>query len=154
MIKRTLEREIAKAIVEHPRNRGVFDARPSLVFTPRTVSIGTDDALMSALLALRTQREVSRDTILEHLGLDEATEAQRMELEEELYDDIFKTMIPFSAPGAGGAAPTPTPNGTPESPKVSGDRGGRPKGGGTSPASPAATAKPKTRTGNPSTKES
>lgn len=161
MIKRTLERELAKAIVEHPKNAGVFGGKPSLVFTPRTVSIGTDDSVMSALLALRTQREISRDTILEHLGLDEATEAQRMELEDELYDDIFMTQIPFAAPGAGGApAAAPagapagkpaTPNGTPEDPKVSGTRGGRPRGGGTSPQSPAATAKPKTKTGNPST---
>ncbi len=159
MIKRTLERELARAIVEHPKNAGVFTSKPSLVFTPRNVSIGTDDGLMSALLALRTQREISRDTILEHLGLDEATEAQRMTVEEELYDDIFRTVVPFAAPGAGGAPdagakPAATPNGTPESPKVSGDRGGRPAGGGNSPQSPAATAKPKTRTGNPSTKES
>jgi hypothetical protein len=195
MIARTLEQEIARAVVNHPKNAGVFapGGRPSLVFTPRTVSVGTDDATMQALLALRTQREVSRDTILEHLGLDEATEAQRMELEDELYDDIFKTQIPFASPGMGGvanggagqgqtpngrndspgapgasatvkpaakkaapAAPakkTATPNGTPEAPKVSGGRGGRPVGGGSSAKSPAATARPKTSNGNPSTKE-
>jgi hypothetical protein len=170
MIKRTLEKEIARAIVEHPRNEGKFKTKPSLVFTPRTVAIGTDQAVLSALLALRTQREMSRDTILEYLGLDEATEAQRLELEEQIYDDIFKTAVPYSSPetqpntGVGGApkaapeeeeppaAPARrTPNGTAESPSVSGRRGGRPAGGGNSSRSPASTAAPKTRNGNKST---
>lgn len=172
MIKRTLEKELARAIVDHPRNEGKFKTKPSLVFTPRTVSIGTDQNVLAAMLALRTQREMSRDTILEHLGLDEATEAQRMELEDKIYDDIFKTAVPYSSPatqpnsGVGGAptgqqqepdaeepaAPARhTPNGTLEAPSVSGRRGGRPTGGGTSSRSPASTAKPRTPNGNKST---
>lgn len=155
MIKRTLEAEIGRAIVDHPRNAGKFTTRPSLVFTPRTVAIGTNQPVLTALMALRTQRELSRDTILEYLGFDQATEAQRMELEEKIYDDIFQTQVPFAAPGAGGAPRAPgakTPNGTPEAPSNSGARGGRPAGGGTSKNSPAKTAKPKTANGNPSTK--
>lgn len=165
MIKRTIEAEIAKAVVNHPKNAGLFASRPSLVFTPRNVSIGVDAASLSALLALRTQREISRDTILEYLGLDEATEAQRLEYEDEFYDDIFRTVIPFAAPGAGGQAQpqdgqpaagqgeTSTPNGTSEAPGVSGRRGGRPQGGGSSTQSPQSQARPKTSKGNPSTKE-
>lgn len=162
MIKRTLEAEIARAVVNHPKNAGVFTSRPSLVFTPRNVSIGVDANELAALLALRTQREISRDTILEYLGLDEATEAQRVEYEDEFYDDIFQTVVPFAAPAAGGApkgsepegdTSSGTPNGTPEAPAVSGRRGGRPKGGGNSTQSPQSTAKPKTGNGNPSTKE-
>jgi hypothetical protein len=185
MIKRTLEQEIGRAIVEHPKNKDVFEGRPSLVFTPRTVAIGTNQAVLTALLALRTQREISRDTILEYMGLDQATEAQRLEVEDAFYDDIFKTQIPFSAAGPNAPAPTgptgpsgapaakkaapaasgasgasgaakksaATPNGTAESPKVSGARGGRPTGGGNSAASPAKTAAPKTGNGNPSTKK-
>jgi hypothetical protein len=172
MIKRTLERQLARAIVDHPKNDGVFEEKPSLVFTPRNVAVGTNQATMQAMLALRTQREISRDTILEYLGLDEATEAQRMELEDKLYDEIFKTQIPFAAPGAGGAPQAPggpatgdpnaqapaakkapakkaaTPNGTPEAPGVSGSRGGRPVGGGTSRQSPQAQSRPRTPNGN------
>jgi hypothetical protein len=167
MIKRTLEAQLAKAVVTHPKNAGIFDSRPSLVFTPRNVQIGTDANMLSAMLTLRTQREVSRDTILEYLGLDEATEAQRLEYEEQVYDDIFRTQIPFASPGAGGSPQgneddqggkqkddPPTPNGTPEAPGNSGRRGGgRPVGGGEPKQSPGATAKPKSRNGNPSTKE-
>lgn len=152
MLRRTIEREIAKAVVNHPRNADIFHATPSLVYTPRNVSIDTDQAYSSALLALRTQREISRETILEYLGLDQSTEAQRMELEGEIYDDIFKTQVPFSAapadPNATGG--TPTPNGTPEDPKVSGARGGRPRGGGSAPQSPQGQTKPKNRNGNAS----
>lgn len=159
MIKRTLEREIARAVVDHPRNKDIFEERPSLVFTPRNVTVGTNQAILTAMLALRTQREISRDTILEYMGLDEATEAQRMELEDKLYDDIFKTVVPFAAPGAGGAPagtgkkPADTPNGTPEAPSVSGARGGRPTGGGKPTQSPQAQTKPKAATGNPTTKK-
>ena len=73
-----------------------------------------------------------------------------------IYDDIFRTQIPFAAQGVNTPAADPagapaTPNGTPEDPAVSGARGGRPIGGGQSTKSPAATAKPKTKNGNPST---
>jgi hypothetical protein len=193
MLKRTLEYEVARAVVQHPKNKDVFESTPSLVYTPRSVQLALDATYVQALQALRTQREISRETILEFFGLDQSTEAQRMELEAEFFDDIFKTEIPFNGqPGAGGAAaPAPggggdggddsqvvkvdpdgtlkvapakkalpakatpkkaTPNGTPEAPSVSGARGGRPVGGGTSKKSPAAIAKPKTASGNPSTK--
>ena len=103
MLKRTLEIEIGRAIVNHPKNKGLFDTEPSLVFTPRNVALALDAAYIQGLQALRTQREISRETILEYFGLDEATEAQRMEMEAEFYDDIFKTEIPFSggSPAAG-----------------------------------------------------
>lgn len=174
MIKRTIEKEIARAVVEHPKNVGLFDDTPSLVYIPRNVSLDVSDAMISGLMALRTQREVSRETILEYFGLDQSTEAQRMEIEDEFFDDIFLTQIPFAAPGAGGApagspgavakpaaapaaktapakkaAPAKaTPNATPEAPAVSGRRGGRPTGGGKTAMSPAKTAKPKTPSGN------
>lgn len=193
MLKRTLELEVARAIVKHPRNRGLFNSEPNLVYTPRNVGLATDPGYVQALLALRTQREISRETILEYFGLDESVEAMRMEMEAEMYDDIFKTEIPYAAGAPSdavdpaldkGASPpviTPPvtkdgpnrnagtgsmpasgqpstglqkkgPNGTAESPKVSGARGGRPVGGGKSTASPASIAKPRTRTGAPSTK--
>lgn len=96
MIARSLEREIGLAIVNHPKNKGIFDSRASMVFTPRHVAVDINASYMQQLIALRTQREVSRETILEYMGLDQATEAQRMEIEDEIYDEIFKTEIPYS----------------------------------------------------------
>ena len=109
MLKRSLEMQLARAVVEHPKNAGVFTSEPNLVYTPRNVALSLDAAYLQGLLALRTQREISsRETILEFMGLDEATEAQRMEMEEEVYDDIFQTQIPFAAQGVnGGGAQDP-----------------------------------------------
>jgi hypothetical protein len=166
MLKRTLEIELARAVVNHPKNRSLFDTEPNLVFTPRQIALSMDPSYVSGLLALRTQREISRDTILEFFGLDEGTEAQRMEMEAEMFDDIFRTFQPYAGqPTPPGASPsesvppaTPpvsekpeTPNNTPEAPGVSGRRGGRPVGGGQSPQSPQAIAKPRTPRGNPKT---
>lgn len=198
MLKRTIELEIGRAIVEHPRNAGVFDTEPNLVYAPRNIALSMDQAYVTGLLALRTQREISRETILEFFGLDEATEAQRMEMEDEFYDDIFKTEIPYSkgtpnqdldtnldtkdksasgalaitaapdgtlkaapakapakkaaatkAPAKAAPAKAPakkavaTPNATPESPKVSGARGGRPAAGSPPKKSPGVPRTPK-----------
>ncbi|MDQ3432335.1 MAG: hypothetical protein M3467_08970 [Actinomycetota bacterium] len=147
MLKRTLESEIARRVLAHPRNADRFAAEPNLVYTPRNIALDIDAALIQAIMSLRTQREVSRETILEYFGLDQSAEAQRMENEEEFFDDIFRTQIPFASPGQGGA---PTPNDTPEAPGVSGSRGGRPVGGGRTAESPAKQAAPKTARGNPS----
>lgn len=139
MIRRDLEKHIARAVVKHPNNHGVFEDEPNLVYVPRTIALDVDQAMVQALMNLRTMREVSRETILEHFGLDQETEALRVELEAERYDDIFKTVVPFS--GGGNSFVN---GGT-------GAQGGRPVGGGDSPQNPA---KPKDQTegGNPSTK--
>lgn len=151
MIKRTLEKELGRSIVKHPKNAGVFNTEPNLVFTPRTVSLDTNQAYSSLLAALRTQHEISRETILEYMGLDQATEAQRLEVEEEFYDDIFKTVVPFSSPAQGGApaeAPKEGVNGGAEPPAVSGARGGRPPGGGSPTKSPTKAVAKKSASGN------
>jgi hypothetical protein len=146
MIRRAIEEYICRAVVEHPRNKKpdgsqMVAEEPNLVFLPRHVTLGFDAALLQALLSLRTQREISRETILEQFGLDQATEAMRMEFEEEVYDEIFKTQIPFAAAGVG------NPNGGPPSPQASGAQGGRPQGGG-QPSGDATKARPKTGNGN------
>ena len=88
--------------------------------------------------------EISRETILEQFGLDQSTEALRMEHEEEVYDDIFKTQIPFAAPGIG---QTTTDTGDP---KANGAQGGRPVGGGKPSGD---TTKPKAKTPTGATKK-
>ena len=148
MMKRAIEKHICKAIVEHPRNKKadlaqVFEEEPNLVFLPRHVTLGFDAALLQAMLSLRTQREISRETILEQFGLDQATEAMRMEHEEEIYDEIFKTQIPFAGPMGGG----PPGQGDTGDPTANGRQGGRPQGGG-QPSKDSTKARPKTADGN------
>jgi hypothetical protein len=151
MMKRAIEKHIARAICEHPRNKKpngekLIEEEPNLVFLPRNVSLGFDAALLQAMLSLRTQREISRETILEQFGLDQATEAMRMEHEEEVYDDVFKTQIPFAGNGLGQPGQGDTGD-----PTANGRQGGRPLGGG-QPTKDATKAKPKSANGNTSTK--
>jgi hypothetical protein len=120
------------------------------VFLPRHVTLGFDAALLQAMLSLRTQREISRETILEQFGLDQATEAMRMEHEEEFYDEIFKTQIPFAGPGGFGQPGQQPGQGDTGDPTANGRQGGRPLGGG-KPTEDKTKAKPKSANGNTST---
>lgn len=142
MIKRTLESGIAKAVCEHGKNKGVFEGEPNLVYTPRNISLGFDAAQVQAIINLRTQKEISRETILEYFGLDQATEAMRREIEEALYDPIFQTAVPFNGGQPGPGMP---PNAG--SPAANGAGGGRPPGGG-APTKDATKVRPKTPAGN------
>lgn len=149
MMKRTLEAKLVDAIIEHPKNKGKFDdpdSPPKIVFTPRNIALDVNAAIVQAVIGLRTQREVSRETVLEFFGLDQATEAKRMAWEGELYDPIFKSIMPFSGvqPGDG------DDGGDGNSPQSDGAKGGRPVGGGTETQNPG-RVRPKTSRGNPST---
>jgi hypothetical protein len=131
MLRRFLEREIAKAIVEHPRNAGVFKDQPNLAFVPSHVALDDDTGWAQSIISLRTMNELSRESVLEYFGFDQAVEAMRRDLEADSgLDDIFQTMVPFSANGGGGG--TGAASGAPPVAQgAAGARGGRPAGGGT-----------------------
>jgi hypothetical protein len=138
MFRRYIEENICRAVVEHPRNEGKFKDEPNLAFTPRIIQLDNDSEFYKSVLALRTQKEISRNSTLETFGLDQDVERMWREIEEEQgYDDVFKTAVPFNSPdneGAGGAGGAEGQDG--EAPQVSGARGGRPKGGGEPKQSP------------------
>lgn len=146
MMRRALELTIARAVTEHPLNDGLFPVEPNLAFTPKNVQLDEDAEITKSMMALRTQNEISRETVLEYFGIDQLTEAMRREFEDKSgLDDIFKTQVPFSTPNPGAGDPN-APAADPNAPAgaeasgepaiVSGARGGRPKGGGDSPKSP------------------
>jgi hypothetical protein len=167
MIRRFLEREIARAVVNHPQNRGKFTDEPNLTFVPNHVALDDDAGWAQAILNLRTTNDLSRESTLEYFGFDQAVEAMRRQLEEQSgMDDIFKTQVPFSAanPAGGGAAGGGTPGGAapagkpaagkqgpgnkaaPAAQAPAGAQGGRPVGGGTPPKN-ATKAPGTTKTG-------
>lgn len=148
MFKRAIESHVAKAIVEHPLNASYFDHEPNLAFTPRNVQLDNDSEITAAVVQLRTMNELSRESVLEYFGFDQAVEALRREFEADEYDDIFKTQVPFTASGQN---PNQDPQ-NPVPPQVTGAQGGRPKGGGDSPQSPQGQAGARTASGNKSTK--
>lgn len=142
MLKRWCEASIARMVVEHPANEGKFDEEPNLTFTPRNVQLDTDAEMARSIMALRTQKDLSRESALEYFGFDQAVEAMRREIEEERYDDIFQTVVPFTATDD---------DGTPTDSSVDGAKGGRPTGGGDSAQSPQGQSGARTSTGNKST---
>ena len=133
MLKRTIEKEVARAIVD--ANPGKFDDEPNLAFTPRQIQLDADQQIVQAILAMRTQKELSRETLLEFFGFDQQVEAQRRINEEESgMDEIFGTAIPFDSPanGMAGGAPVQNAGGVPPAAQgAAGAAGGKPTGGGT-----------------------
>lgn len=128
MLKRHVERTIYKQIME--RNPGVFDDDdpPSLAFTPAKISLGFDSALSQLMASLFNSEDLSRETMLEFVGLDQGTEALRKEIEDRIYDGVFGHVL---MPGA--VDPNdPNPQQV-QSPQAQGATGGRPPGGGTRP---------------------
>lgn len=105
MIRRFLEKEIAKAVVEHPKNVGVFSDEPNLTFVPGHVQLDEDTGFAQAIINLRTMNELSRESVLEYFGFDQTVEAMRRSIEEATgLDATFQSRVPFSSPeGAGGA---------------------------------------------------
>ncbi len=120
MLKRAMEANFARRIID--ANPDIeWEDEPNLAFTTRRVQLDADQEIAQMILALRQSKEISRESILEYVGLDEAVEANRRIVEAQLYDDIFETQVPFSAPG-GNAGGLP--------PGAFGATGGRPTGGG------------------------
>lgn len=140
--KRYLERLLARMVMSHPDNAGVFkdDKPPSLAHFPANIMLDSDAQLAQQIISARTMREISRETLLEYFGFDQAIEAMRMAFEEKHYDDIFKTVVPFSSTGG---APPAAQGGA-------GAGGGRPAGGGTPSKNPQKTQV--TDSGNTSSK--
>lgn len=137
MLKRFLEKTIARAVVEHPKNKDIFtEGPPSMTFFPANVMIDSDATLAQQIISMRTMNEISRETALEYFGFDQAAEAMRRSLEEKKYDDIFQTAVPFSAPGQGGQGGQGKP---PAAQGPAGAQGGRPTGGGKTSANPTKT---------------
>jgi hypothetical protein len=121
----------AHLIARAMRLNDAFTDEPSIKFTPRRIQLDFDQALAQLLLDIYDRGDASRGTILDLVGLDQAEEAEKKKLEEEEYDDIFKTQVPFT----GGPA-VPGDAGAPVDPRAAGRRqGGNRNGGGADPGS-------------------
>jgi hypothetical protein len=148
MIRRFLEKQIGKAVVEHPKNAGIFtEGAPALAFTPPNIQLDADAGTVQVLLQARTTGDLSRESFLEYFGFDQEVEAMRVALEATRYDNIFKTRVPFDSPSnndarSGGASEPATGTGVaPSAQAPAGARGGRPAGGGKSKQSPSGATK-------------
>lgn len=132
-------RHMLRRFIEQTIIKPTFDANsdltemPKLRFAPKRISLALDPSTQDALLELRDRREISRSTMLGEMELSQEDEARKLEMEAELYDDIFKTSVPFNSPANAPGNPI-DPDTDPRSAgrNKGGSRngGGRPEGSG------------------------
>lgn len=131
MMRRSIEKHILRPIWESNEQ---LTTEPKLTFRPKRVALDFDQNLAKLIFDLRTQRELSRQTMLEELDFSEATEARRMEFEAENYDKIFNTVSPWGQQPQNGQPGAAMPNGGPKAQGQTGRvKGGNRNGGGTNP---------------------
>lgn len=126
-LSRAIEKNIVdKVMAVNPD----LDARPSHAFAPKHLALDWDAGFVQILLALRDRGDISRETILDEVDFSQDIEAKRREFEEEFYDDIFQTAVPFdspqnnSQPGAAKPAVKPASTAQPKSGAAQGRQGG------------------------------
>lgn len=136
---RAIQDNIFQAIRDN--NPGIMTARAELKVLPRTVALAFDSAWASFMIDLRAANEISRETILDVVDLNQGDEASERIREAGLgFDDVFRTMNPFGPqPDQGGGdqpagGPLRTQTTTkPEQRQAGRQRGGRRNGGGRAP---------------------
>jgi hypothetical protein len=100
MIVRSIEKAVFKRIME--RNDGVrdFDEFPSLVFSPKKITLDLQADILNQVLKLRDRGDISRETTLEELDFDQDVEVLRRARERVDYDRVFESQTPHSSPQA------------------------------------------------------
>lgn len=99
MIRNTLMREIFQKCYE--KNEDVFTSEPKITFSPKRIALDFDATIATFMQDLRDRGDVSRETILSEMDINQEDEARKREREKELgYDKLFKPTN--TLPGAEG----------------------------------------------------
>lgn len=100
--------------------------KPQLNLHPKRISLDFDNNIATFMQDLRDRGDISRETLLSEVDIDQADEALKREREKDNgWDDIFtQTNVPFN-----GTASTPGES-PPVNPKTAGRRGGGNSNGG------------------------
>lgn len=128
MLSRQIEKYILKPTYDANEE---FSDEPKMMFSPKQIALTFDAALASFMFDLRDRGDISRETILAQIDIDQDDEARKRKREAEAMDDIFQTAVPFNSPlnnpvnpGGGGVA----------DPRAAGrTQGGNRNGGGSAP---------------------
>lgn len=127
-----------------------FTNEASMRFHPARIDLTFDPAMATMLVDMRDRGDISRETYVGEVDVDQADEALLRTREKERFDDIFTpTAVPYSAP-----PPEMGPGGQPVNadPRTAGrNKGGNRNGGGAAPGSGQGQAP---RSGKPKDKPS
>lgn len=106
-----------------------LEKEPSMAFYPRRIALEFDPNQAQFMQDLRDRGDLSRDTMLAELDIDQNVEAIKRERESNFYDDVFKPVtVPYSANPDGDGEDIP---GDPR--KTGGRNGGGNRNGGGAP---------------------
>lgn len=115
MIYKTLERNIFKRVFEI---NDAFTDKPSFNFHPKRIALEFDNNVATFLQDLRDRGDISRETLLSEVDIDQDEEALKREREAVSFDKIFEPpAVPYSGQGS-------------QTPKAAGRQGGGNKNGG------------------------
>lgn len=137
-LRRQIEARVLRPTVE--RN-DQFTDRPKLRFHPARIELTFDAAMVQFLIDCRDRGDISRETYLNEIDVDQADEAMLRKREKERFDDTFTpTNVPFTADnGAPGAKPKAAGAGgaaQKQASRTAGrNQGGNRNGGGAAPGS-------------------
>jgi hypothetical protein len=139
--RRQLRRQLeAKVLRPTTARNDQFSEEPKLRFHPARIELTFDAAMVQFLIDCRDRGDISRETYLNEIDVDQADEAMLRKREKARYDSTFTpTNVPFTAPngapatakpaGAGGAAQK-------QASRTAGrNQGGTRNGGGAAPGS-------------------
>ncbi len=137
MLRRTIERKIIKPIFEANED---LTTPSKLRFHPARIDLSFDAALVQFLIDVRDRGDMSRETYLNEVNIDQSDEALLRKREKDRFDKVFTpTNVPFgpaqpAVPGAPAAPGAPKP--AAEDPRTAGrNKGGNRNGGGAAPGS-------------------
>ena len=88
-------------------NDKTFTSTPQMHFHPKRIALDFDANVLNFYQELRDRGDLSRDTILSEMDIDQEQESRRRKREKELYDDVFKPPMAMLMPGAEGGPPAP-----------------------------------------------
>jgi len=115
-----------------------FTSVPQLHFHPKRIALDFDPNVLNYYQELRDRGDLSRETILSEMDIDQEQESRRRVREKEKYDSIFKPPMAMLLPGAEGGPPAPppppTPVGVPGPGGATGGNTGKPGSTGKNPA--------------------
>lgn len=104
--------------------------RAKLRYHPEKISLVFDSAWANTLLDLREANEISRETMLSQLGLDQSDEFALRKREKARFDDVFETFVPHGANPNRSGQPALPPGEEPAKPtRLAQRQGGRRRGG-------------------------
>lgn len=124
MMRRSLEKFVFRPMMDLNED---IKTMPELRFHPKSIALDFDANLADFVMRLGEMGDLSRETRLSQFDFDQDYEARQRQREAKMFDHIFQTQVPFSAPQPSGV---PDPNAVPPGRD---NGGGRRNGGGRAP---------------------